>query len=116
MFKLADFKKQAPKRDPLSYKSKNGRVLVVGGSIDFHGAPIFSAWGAMNAGADLVQMAVPECNFEVSRGFAPDLIVRKYPGEFLNTRAQEMILTMAQKADVVVLDRAWANAQRQCGR
>jgi NAD(P)H-hydrate epimerase len=102
MFKLADFKKQTPKRDPLSYKSKNGRVLVVGGSIDYHGAPLFSAWGALNAGADLVYMAVPECNFEVSRNFAPDLIVRKYPGEFLNTRAQELILAMAQKADVAV--------------
>jgi NAD(P)H-hydrate epimerase len=28
--------------------------------------------------------------------------VRKYPGEFLNTRAQELILAMAQKADVAV--------------
>lgn len=102
MFKLADFKKTVPKRDPLSYKSKNGRVLVVGGSIDYHGAPLFSAWGALNSGADLVYMAVPECNFDVSRNFAPDLIVHKYPGEFLNTRGQEIILTMAQKADAVI--------------
>lgn len=102
MFKLTDFKKTVPKRDPLSYKSKNGRVLVVGGSVDYHGAPLFSAWGALSSGADLVYMAVPECNFDVSRNFAPDLIIRKYPGEFLNTRAQEIILTMAQKADAVV--------------
>jgi len=103
MFKLTDIKKNIPKRNPLSYKSKNGRVLVVGGSLDYHGAPIFSAWGALNSGADLVYMAVPECNFDVTRAFLPDLIVRKYPGEFLSTRAQETILMMAKKADVVIL-------------
>jgi NAD(P)H-hydrate epimerase len=102
MFKIADHKKNIPKRNPLSHKGENGRVLIVGGSIDFHGAPILAAWGALNSGADLVSMAVPECNFEVSRNFAPDLIVRKYPGEFLNSRAQEIILTMAKKADIVV--------------
>ncbi len=103
MFKLADFKKNLPKRDPLSHKSKNGRVLVIGGSLDFHGAPILSAWAALNSGADVVMLAVPECNFEVTRNFAPDFIVRKYPGEFLTARAQEMILLMAKKADVVIL-------------
>lgn len=103
MFKLSDHKKQIPKRDPLSYKSKNGRVLVIGGSIEYHGAAIFSAWGALNSGADLVNVAVPECNFEVTRNFAPDLIVRKYPGEFLNSRAQELIIAMAQKADVILI-------------
>lgn len=102
MFKHSDHKKNIPKRDPLSHKGENGRVLVVGGSIDFHGAPIFSAWGALNSGADLVMMAVPECNFDVTRSFAPDIIVRKYPGEFLNSRAQEIILALAKKADIVV--------------
>lgn len=102
MFKISDLKKHIPKRDPLSHKGQNGRVLIVGGSIDFHGASILAAWGALNSGVDLVYMAVPECNFEVSRNFAPDFIVRKYPGEFLTSRAQEMILALAKKVDVVV--------------
>jgi len=102
MFKISEIKKQIPKRDPLSHKGQNGLVLIVGGSIDYHGAAIFSAWGALNSGVDLVYMAVPECNFEVTRNFAPDFIVRKYPGEFLTSRAQEMILALAKKVDVVV--------------
>ena len=103
MFKLSDFKKNIPKRNPLSHKSKNGRVLVIGGSVDFHGAAIFAAWGAMNSGADLIYSVVPESNFEVTRNFAPDLIVRKYPGECLTSRAQEMIMLLAQKVDVIVI-------------
>lgn len=102
MFKLTDFKKKIPKRDPHSHKGQNGRVLIVGGSIDYHGAAIFSAWGALNSGVDMVYMAVPECNFDVTRNFAPDFIVRKYPGEFLTSRAQEMIVALAKKVDVVI--------------
>ena len=103
MFKIGEFKKRAPRRDPLSYKGKNGRVLVIAGSIDFHGAAIFAGWGALNSGADLITMVVPECNFEVTRHFAPDFIVRKYPGEYLTSRAQELIMTLAKKADVVII-------------
>lgn len=102
MFNPKNYKKSFPKRNPFSYKGKNGRVLIVGGSIDFHGAPIFSALGALNSGVDLVSLAVPESNFEVTRAYTPDFIVRKYQGEYLNTRSQELILQMAKKADVVV--------------
>lgn len=103
MLKLVEFRKKTPKRDPYSHKGMNGRVLVIAGSLDFHGAAIFTAWGALNSGADLVTLVVPECNFEVSRNFSPDLIVRKYPGEYLSSRGQEMILAMAAKSDVIVL-------------
>lgn len=103
MFKISDFKKHVPKRDPLSHKSDNGRVLVIGGSIEFSGAAILAAWGALNSGADQITLAVPECNFEVTRAFMPDFIVRKYPGEFLNARAQDMILTLGQRADIILI-------------
>ena len=102
MFKLSELKKKISKRDPLSHKGQNGRVLIVGGSIDYHGAAIFAALGALNSGVDLVYMAVPECNFDVSRNYAPDFIVRKYPGEFLTSRAQEIVLALAKKVDTVV--------------
>lgn len=103
MLKLVEFRKHIPKRSALSHKGQNGKALVVAGSLDFHGAAIFAAWGALNSGADLVTMVVPECNFEVSRNFSPDLIVSKYPGEYLNSRAQELVLALAKKTDVVIL-------------
>lgn len=103
MVKFIDFKKRVTKRVAQSHKGQNGKVLVIAGSIDYHGAAIFAAWGALNSGADLVTMIVPESNFEVSRNFSPDLIIRKYPGEYLNSRAQEMIMALSLKADVVVI-------------
>ncbi len=68
-----------------SHKGENGKVLVIGGSAGYHGAPILSALGALNSGADLVHLAVPEGNYDVTRSYAPDFIVKKFPGEYLGS-------------------------------
>lgn len=92
-----------PLRKPQSHKGQNGRVLVIGGSIDYFGAPILAALGAMESGADLVYMLVPECNFEVTRSFYPDLIVRKYPGNYINNRTLDHINDLLEKVDCVLI-------------
>ncbi|MFC1616025.1 NAD(P)H-hydrate dehydratase [Patescibacteria group bacterium] len=102
-FKASDFKKTRPKRSPRSHKGQNGRVLIVGGSVDFYGAPILAGLGALNAGADLVYLYVPEVNFDCTRSLYPDFIVKKYPGEYLSERYAEKIVTFAKKCDSVVI-------------
>ena len=92
-----------PRRRPDSHKGNNGRVLIVGGSIDFYGAPILSALGALKSGADLVYVIVPECNFDITRSLYPDFIVRRYRGEHLNMAAIPMILELAQTCDAVLV-------------
>lgn len=92
-----------PKRSKTSYKGQNGRVLIVGGSIDFYGAPILAALGALYSGADLVYLYVPECNFECTRSMYPDFIVRKYPGEFLAERHSAEIIALGKKCDSLVI-------------
>ncbi len=79
-------------RDSESHKGDNGRVLIIGGSNHYYGAPILSALGALNSGADLVYLAVPECNYEVTRCYSPDFIVRKYPGDHLTEESLKLIL------------------------
>ncbi len=81
----------------------NGRVLVLGGSVEFHGAPLFSSQAVLNSGADLVTIAVPEVNFDVTRNFSPSFLVRKYPGEYLSQKAKEMIMALATNVDVVLI-------------
>lgn len=92
-----------PKRDPLSHKGINGRVLIVGGSIDYHGAPVLAGLGALYSGADLVHLYVPECNFDVTRGMYPDFIVKKYAGERLSERAAAEIVKYGKKMDSVLI-------------
>lgn len=86
-----------------SHKGENGRVLIIGGSRDYFGAPILSALGAMNSGSDLVYLLVPEVNFQVTRSYYPDLIVRSYEGEYLNTNAVEMVRELGAKVDCILI-------------
>ncbi|MBU1152123.1 NAD(P)H-hydrate dehydratase, partial [Patescibacteria group bacterium] len=43
-----------PKRRLDSHKGQNGRVMIVGGSEAYYGAPILSGMAALRSGADLV--------------------------------------------------------------
>jgi len=78
-------------------------VLIVGGSIDYYGAPLLAGLGALNSGADLVYLYVPECNFDVSRSMYPDFIVKKYPGEFLTERSASGIVNFGKDCDSVLI-------------
>ena len=68
-------KKYIPPRNLNSRKGDNGKVLVVGGSYMYHGAPILSSLAALRTGADLVYTAVTKVNAQASRAISPDLIV-----------------------------------------
>lgn len=92
-----------PSRDPDSHKGENGRVLIIGGSIDYFGAPILAGLGSLYSGADLTSLLVPECNFDVSRSFYPDFIVRKYNGNVLNFRSFEPATELLGNVDAVLM-------------
>jgi ADP-dependent NAD(P)H-hydrate dehydratase len=64
-----------PARKSSSRKGENGKVLVVGGSYLYHGAPILSSLAALRAGTDLVYTCVPKINVTPTRAFSPNLIV-----------------------------------------
>ena len=64
-----------PTRNKSSRKGDNGKVLVVGGSYVYHGAPVLSSLAALRIGTDLVYTAVPKNNVQATRAISPDLIV-----------------------------------------
>lgn len=68
-------KKFIPARKSSSRKGDNGKVLVVGGSYLYHGAPILSSLAALRAGSDLVYTCVPKLNVTSTRAYSPNLIV-----------------------------------------
>lgn len=68
-------KKFIPPRRLNSKKGDNGKVLVVGGSYMYHGAPILSSLAALRMGSDLVYTAVPKNNVQSTRAISPNLIV-----------------------------------------
>jgi len=64
-----------PIRKSSSRKGDNGKVLVLGGSYIYHGAPALSSLAALRTGADLVYTCVPKINVQSTRAVSPNLIV-----------------------------------------
>jgi ADP-dependent NAD(P)H-hydrate dehydratase len=64
-----------PPRKFASRKGDNGKVLVLGGSYFYHGAPILSSLAALRCGTDLVYTCVPKINVQATRAISPNLIV-----------------------------------------
>lgn len=48
-----------PPRNPAGHKGSFGKVLVIGGSADYRGAPALAAMAALKAGSGYVRLAVP---------------------------------------------------------
>lgn len=93
-------------RSRTSHKGQNGRVLVVGGSIDYVGAPTFvgqAALAVIRSGADLVTIAAPEKVAWTINCISPDLMTRKLPGDYLQPKHVPAVLALAKNADVVVI-------------
>lgn len=103
VLKKSEVRKMLPSRSPDSHKGENGRVLIIGGSMDYFGAPILAGLGSLYSGADLTYLLVPECNFDVSRSFYPDFIVRKYNGNVLNFRSFEPATELLGNVDAVLM-------------
>ena len=71
-------------RKSTSHKGNNGKILIVGGSYDYHGAPAIAGLSAMSCGADLVYIACPKSASLAIKQESPDLIVRGLNGENKN--------------------------------
>lgn len=105
-------KASLPKRKLNSHKGENGKLLVVGGSIDYYAPPVLAALGALNSGVDIATVVVPEVNFDVTRSLSMDLIVKKYPGESLTLRYTDMIIEMAKNFDAILIGPGLGKAEK----
>jgi len=81
-----------PGRKASSRKGDNGKVLVVGGSYIYHGAPILSSIAALRSGTDLVYTAVPKINAYATRSISPNLIVLPLADQKLTKGAVNKLL------------------------
>lgn len=92
---------RVPRRPRKTHKGMGGRVLVVGGSASFVGAPWLSALATLAGGADLAYLYTPQ---PVARHrFSPEVIVTPLEGEILEERHVDMLVEAASRVDAVVV-------------
>ena len=90
-------------RNPNSHKGNNGRLLVVGGSKEYSGAPAIAGMAAIGAGADLVYVASPENAADAIKSTSPDLIVKSLEGDKLSLNHLDDILNLSENVDAVLI-------------
>ena len=74
------FKSTVPKLTSAAHKGQCGRICVVGGSLEFTGAPYFAAISALKVGADLsFVLSSPEAA-PIIKTYSPELMVHPYLG------------------------------------
>jgi hydroxyethylthiazole kinase-like uncharacterized protein yjeF len=73
------------RRLPEAHKGTFGRLLVVGGSDVFSGAPALVAMAALRVGADVVTVAAPEKTAYAISSMSPALITLKLKGKHLSS-------------------------------
>lgn len=92
------------KRRADSYKGQHGRVMIIGGSEDYFGAPVLAAQAALHSGADLVYIIVPDCIYDaVCAAAGPNFIVRKYTGTDFNDAGISVAQSLVDQVDVVIM-------------
>jgi hydroxyethylthiazole kinase-like uncharacterized protein yjeF len=101
----ADAAAGVPRRTPDGHKGTFGRVVVVGGSVGFAGAPAMAAQAALAAGAGLVILAVPEPLAVPLAAKLTEVMVRALPADRggFAASAGGALLDLAAGADVLVL-------------
>ena len=86
-----------------SHKGNNGKVLIVGGSKDYYGAPAISAKAAIATGVDLTYIYAPKDAALAIKSLSEDFIVKEGKGDYLSLEDLEDILELVSKVDAVLL-------------
>lgn len=72
---LALFKTVVPKLVNNKHKGQYGRIGVIGGSLEYTGAPYFAAISSIRVGADLAHVFCHSNASAIIKSYSPDLIV-----------------------------------------
>jgi NAD(P)H-hydrate epimerase len=86
-----------------SHKGDFGRLLVIGGSETFSGAPTLVALAALRTGVDLAYIAAPAQTAHMISSMSPDLITVKLEGLHLNPANVSALKAYIEMVDAVAM-------------
>ncbi|TFG21471.1 MAG: NAD(P)H-hydrate dehydratase [Promethearchaeota archaeon] len=91
------------KRKKDNHKGQFGKILIIGGSKNYSGAPAYAALTAINFGCDLVITFTPSVVGDVIRSYSPNMIVRSSKGEWLTIKAYDEVSKLIDWADTILI-------------
>ncbi len=98
-----DVKKILKPRPPTAHKGDFGRLLIVGGSETFTGAPALAGLTALRVGVDLVWIAAPTQTAQTIATYSPNLITLKLKGKHFNLENLDELKPYLERATTVLV-------------
>ena len=99
----SDVRRVVKPRDPHSHKGDYGRLLIVGGSDVYSGAPALAGMASLRTGVGLVFIAAPRRVASVIRSYSPDLIVHQLNDDLVTSNSLALIEGLLARSDALVL-------------
>lgn len=99
----ADVRRVMKPRDLHSHKGDYGRLLIVGGSDVYSGAPALAGVASLRTGVGLVFIAAPRGIASVIRSYSPDLIVHQLSDSIITSKDLAAISRLLAQSDALVL-------------
>jgi len=90
-------------RDLMAHKGDFGRLLVIGGSEVYSGAPTLVSLASLRTGVDLVYLAAPSKVAYAISSMSPDLITIKLDGDNLKPSNMETLKPYLKMVDAVAM-------------
>lgn len=91
-------------RDPVGHKGSFGKILVVGGSSEYRGAPALTAAAALRGGAGYVRLAVPAgLAAEIFQQIPEAVLLPQDGSNYLKKRHLLTITSYSSQSDVTIL-------------
>ncbi len=88
-------------RSSSAKKGDSGRILVIGGSDVYSGAPALAGIAALRTGSDLVSILAPEPVVPAIREYNPNLMVTSLGTKILQPESVDIALEQINKNDVI---------------
>jgi hydroxyethylthiazole kinase-like uncharacterized protein yjeF len=90
-------------RTASAHKGDFGRLLVIGGSKVFSGAPALVSLAALRTGVDIVYLAAPAKTAYAVSSISPDLITLKLKGNHISSGNMTTLMPYLETVDAVVM-------------
>ena len=90
-------------RSASAHKGDFGRLLVIGGSEVFSGAPALVSLAALRTGVDIVYLAAPAKTAYAVSSVSPDLITLKLKGDYVSASNMAALQPYLETVDAVVM-------------
>ncbi len=94
-------KKVYKKRVNWAHKGNFGKVLILGGSVEYTGSPAIVALASMRAGADLAKIFAPRRAADIAASFSPEIIAIPFDKEYLDSDAFYLARKLSSWANLI---------------